>query len=650
MCGICGIFDAEGQGERWGVLARRMNAAIAHRGPEDEGFLETPHCILGHRRLKIIDLSPQGRQPMCNEDGTVWVSFNGEIYNYKQLRSQLVSRGHQFRTQTDTEVLVHLYEEMGEGFLSEINGMFAISLWDSRKKQLLIARDRLGKKPLYYLSDGTRFLFASELKAILADESVSREIDPEALSEYLSFGYVPSPRSIFQGIKKLPAASWVVVQRDSDGRSLRIDGPKRYWSVRFNPSPSLTENDCVHQIHELIQDSVQIRLQADVPLGAFLSGGLDSSTVVAAMAAAGDKPVETFSVGLDQSSFNELHFAEAVAKQFKTNHHVLHCTPNALEILPQLVHHYDEPFADASALPTFAISKLARERTTVILSGDGGDEVFAGYDRYGDGVRYLRRRSAAAGQAEQAFYSQISRAYPTSMRGWGWLNKRGLDPLNSYIADLWMLQPAQKKLLLTPDWNARIHGDPANLARSAASEMSDGNHLSDMQAIDFQMYLPDDILVKVDRASMAVALETRAPLLDYRLVEFMMTVPESLRFRGRVKKYLLKQAVRGVLPAEIIDRPKMGFGVPLRTWFRGETSNFLRETLLSKRARERGIFRPAELERLVEGHGTAGRDLSAGIWLTVFFELWCQHWIDSSHEPPRSSLKLDSALVPSVTC
>ena len=648
MCGICGIFDAEGQGERWGILARKMNSAIAHRGPEDEGFLDTPNCILGHRRLKIIDLSPLGRQPMCNEDGTVWVSFNGEIYNYKQLRSQLVSRGHQFRTQTDTEVMVHLYEEKGEGFLSEINGMFAISLWDSRRKRLLLARDRFGKKPLYYHSDGKRLLFGSELKAILADPTAPREIDHDALSEYLSFGYVACPRSIFKSIKKVPPASWISIERNSSGDQIRIDGPHSYWALRFRANHSLEENECVAQIRELISDSVRIRLQADVPLGAFLSGGLDSSTVVAAMAAAEDKPVETFSVGFDDSSFDELHYAEIIAKKFNTNHHVLHCTPNALEILPQLVHHYDEPFADSSALPTFAISKLARERTTVILSGDGGDEVFAGYERYAQGMQYRNRRRTPMGAAERGVYSQIAAAYPVNLRGWGWLNKRSLRPLDSYIADLWMIQPEQRRKLLMPKWNAGIHEDLGAVAHAAARETSDGNHLSDMQAIDVRLYLPDDILVKVDRASMAVALETRAPLLDYRLAEFMFTVPEELRFRGGVKKYLLKKAVRGVLPDEIIDRPKMGFGVPLRTWFRGETSNFLRDTLLSQRAQERGIFRRSELARLVDGHGNAGRDLSSGIWVTVFFELWCQHWLDRAPGDDHRDANMDPALAPAV--
>lgn len=647
MCGIAGIFEKSGRAERLLPLARSMNSAIAHRGPEDEGFVTFPECVLAHRRLKIIDLSPLGRQPMSNEDGTVWVSFNGEIYNYKDLRAELLRKGHQFKSQTDTEVLVHLYEEKGESFLQEINGMFAISLWDSRRKRLLLARDRFGKKPIYYHCDGERLLFGSELKAILADSSVRREIDPNALAQYLSFGYIPCPGTIFKSIHKIPPASWIGIHTNSNGDSITIDGPHAYWSIQFRADDRLTEKDSIERIRELIIDSVRIRLQADVPLGAFLSGGLDSSTVVAAMAKLCDKPVETFSVGFDDSSFDELHFAEMIAKQFGTHHHVLHCTPNALEILPQLVHHYDEPFADASALPTFAISRLARERTTVILSGDGGDELFAGYDRYTAGLGYWNRRRGNLGAAERAVYSQLARAYPVNLRGWGWVNKRSLAPLDSYIADLWMTQPAQVDKLLTPAWSTQIQNGVASLAREMARSSSDGTHLADMQAIDLRLYLPDDILVKVDRASMAVALETRAPLLDYRLAEFMMTVPERLRIRDGVKKYLLKSAMRGVLPDEVIDRPKMGFGVPLRAWFRGEMSNFLRETLLSRTTRERGIFQPAELERLVDGHGAAGRDLSSGIWITVFFELWCRHWLDES---PKATLQdqLQPSLVSSA--
>ncbi len=629
MCGICGIFDAEAQGVSHESLIRLMASTIAHRGPDDEGFYVSPYCVLGHRRLNIIDLSPLGRQPMTNEDGTVWVSFNGEIYNYRDLRADLIRRGHQFRSRTDTEVLVHLYEEKGESFLTELNGMFALSLWDDRRGKLLLARDRFGKKPLYYFSDGRRLLFASELKAILADPSIPRQIDPEALSAYLSLGYVPCPASIFKGIQKLPPASSMTVELDRTGRGLKIDGPHRYWTLRYKPDPQLTEMDCVGRIQDLIRDAVRVRLFSDVPLGAFLSGGLDSSTVVATMAEVSKESVETFSVGFDETSFDELRFAEIVAKRFHTNHHVIRCAPNVLEILPKLVYHYDEPFADSSAIPTFCISEVARQQTTVILSGDGGDEIFAGYTRYDEGMRLGGQQNSLSSILARGIYQFLADFYPAKARGWGILYKRSLTALDSYIADLCIYQPPHKQALLSPQWRALSNGQALKLCRNLADAVGGKEYLSRMQGMDQMLYLPDDILVKVDRASMAVALETRAPLLDYRLAEFMSTVPEYLRYHNGMKKYLLRQAVRAKLPAEIIDRPKMGFAVPLKQWFLGQAAELVRDVLLSKSSRERGIFSPQELKRLVDGHHR-GRDLSSQLWAAVFFESWCQKWLDHS--------------------
>jgi asparagine synthase (glutamine-hydrolysing) len=629
MCGICGIFDGEARGVSQEPLVRRMASMIAHRGPDEEGYHVTPYCVLGHRRLKIIDLSSRGRQPMANEDGTIWVSFNGEIYNYLDLRDGLVRRGHQFRSETDTEVLVHLYEEKGESLLNDLNGMFAFALWDAKRGRLLLARDRFGKKPLYYFIDGSRLLFASEVKGILADPSVPRQLDPEALSAYLSLGYVPCPACIFKGIQKLPPASWMTIELDSATHRLKTDGPHRYWTLRYQPDSRLTETECVSRIQDLIRDAVRVRLFSDVPLGAFLSGGLDSSTVVAAMAEVSETPVETFSAGFDEESFDELHFAEIIAKRFGTNHHVLHCSPNVLEILPKLVYHFDEPFADSSAIPTFCISEAARQETTVILSGDGGDEIFAGYTRYDDGRHLWRQQNTLPGTLARGIYRFLVDFYPVKARGWGILNKRSLPAIDSYIADLCIYQPPQKRALLAPEWRALPDVQASRLARDLADAVGGNEFLSKMQGMDQMLYLPDDILVKVDRASMAVGLETRAPLLDYRLAEFMSTVPENLRYRNGIKKYLLKQAVRAKLPAEIIDRPKMGFAVPLKHWFRGQAADLVRDVLLSKSARERGIFRPQELKRLVDGHHE-GRDLSSQLWAAVFFESWCQKWLDHS--------------------
>jgi asparagine synthase (glutamine-hydrolysing) len=515
--------------------------------------------------------------------------------------------------------------------------MFAFALWDARRGRLLLARDRFGKKPLYYFIDGCRVLFASELKGILADPSVSRQINPEAFSAYLSLGYVPCPACIFKGIQKLPPASWMTFELDPVTRWLRTDGPHRYWTLRYQPDSRLTEKDCVPRIQDLIRDAVRVRLYSDVPLGAFLSGGLDSSTVVAAMAEVSETPVETFSAGFDEESFDELHFAAIVANHFGTNHHVLHCSPNILEILPKLVSHFDEPFADSSAIPTYCISEAARQQTTVMLSGDGGDEIFAGYTRYDDGMLLWRQQKTLTGALARGVCRFLVDFYPVKARGWGILNKRSLPAFDSYIADLCIFQPPQKQALLAYEWRALSDGQAFRLGHDLADAMGGDEFLSRMQGMDQMLYLPDDILVKVDRASMAVGLETRAPLLDYRLAEFMSTVPENLRYHNGIKKYLLKQVVRSKLPAEIIDRPKMGFAAPLKHWFRGEAADLVCDVLLSKSARERGIFRPEELKRLVDGHHE-GRDLSSQLWAAVFFESWCQKWLDHSVTAAAASM------------
>lgn len=627
MCGICGIFDSE-QNPSNVELVRRMADSIAHRGPDDGGFYQSPHCILGHRRLRIIDLSPLGRQPMTNEDGSLWISFNGEIYNYLELRSELIRGGHTFRSQSDTEVLLHLYEEEGDKFLSRLNGMFAIALWDERKQRLLLARDRFGKKPIYYYSDGRRLLFGSELKALLVDSAVPRELDAEAISSYLSLGYIPSPGTVFRGLHKLPPASYMSVERDQAG-GIRLRGPQRYWDLRYNPDPRLTEEECATRIREILRDAVRIRMFSDVPLGAFLSGGIDSSCVVAMMAELSEQPVETFSIGFDEEAFDELRFAEVVAKKFETNHHIFRCKPDVLEVLPVLVHHYDEPFADASAIPMYYVSKIARQLVTVALSGDGGDETFAGYTRYDNGMRRWQLGQVLPDTFVRGVFRVLTDLYPVGSRGWGILHRNSLPPLESYMADVSQFQPRESDAILGRAANG-WHGDwdVFALARRLAAEAGSGEFLTQMQYIDQMLYLPDDILVKVDRASMAVSLEARAPLLDYRLAEFMATVPAEMRYRNRSKKYLLKKALTGVLPDEILHRKKMGFGVPLKEWFRKDAAGFARDVLLGRETRDRGIFDIREVELTLDRHAQGRRDFSAKLWTLVFFELWCRHWLD----------------------
>ncbi len=626
MCGICGIFDAEGQGEAHTALVRRMSDSLAHRGPDNDGFLTDPLCLLGHRRLRIIDLSPLGHQPMCNEDESLWLCFNGEIYNYLELRPELVRRGHRFRSSSDTEVMLHLYEDEGEDFLTQLNGMFALALWDRRRQRLLLARDRFGKKPLYYWSDGRRLLFGSELKALLEDSSVPRDLDPESVAHYITLGYIPCPATIFRGVHKLPPASYLVVDRDGAGQ-LRVRGPQRYWSLAYRPNPSLTETECTARIREILRDSVRIRMFSEVPLGAFLSGGLDSSTVVAAMAQVSSRPVETFSIGFDEESFDEMSFADRVARKFGANHHTFRCTPDALEVLPTLVHHFDEPFADSSAIPTYYVSKIARQHVTVALSGDGGDEIFAGYTRYDNAMQRLEWTRFFPEPLVRTVFRAATQLYPLGFRGWGILNRNSLAPFDSFLAEVSLFQRRERDAVLAAPFRPS-NGDIFSMGRALARQAGSEDLLSQIQFVDQMLYLPDDILVKVDRASMAVALETRAPLLDYRLAEFLATVPAELRYRNKTKKYLLKQAMRGILPAEILDRGKMGFGVPLKHWFRKEAAGFARDVLLSRESRERGLLNPRELELNLDRHAAGRRDFSAKLWSLVFFELWCRKWLD----------------------
>lgn len=627
MCGICGIFDAAGGGESQLPLVRRMSDTLSHRGPDNDGFYSDSFCVLGHRRLKIIDLSPLGRQPMTNEDESIWISFNGEIYNYLELRPSLLQSGHKFRSQSDTEVMLHLYEEEGEEFLKKLNGMFALALWDKKQKRLLLARDRFGKKPIYYWSDGRRLLFGSELKALLSDPAVPREINHEAISLYLSFGYIPCPFTIFKNVYKLPPASYLAAEPGGN-QNVRLSGPTPYWKLQYKPNPRLTEEDCTAQILDLIRDAVRVRMYSDVPLGAFLSGGLDSSTVVGAMAQASERPVETFSIGFDEESFDEAPYAEIVAKRFATNHHTFRCRPDALEVLPVLAHHFDEPFADSSMIPTYYVSKIAREHVTVALSGDGGDEIFAGYTRYDNAMRRERWTRALPDTLLRSAFRTAAWIYPRRMRGWGILSRNSQNPFESFVTEVSTFHPREQQAMLAPAYRGAANGDALHRSREIAAQAGADDLLSRIQYVDQMLYLPDDILVKVDRASMAVSLETRAPLLDYRLAEFLATVPARLRYKDGVKKYLLKKSVQGLLPDSIIHRSKMGFGVPLKHWFRKEAADFARETLLSQKARERGFFSVPEIEWALKNHATSGRDFSSRLWALLFFEAWCQKWLD----------------------
>src|SRR3989454_495617 len=592
MCGIAGIMSFDEQPVSIEEL-QGMCAAISHRGPDDEGFYLDKGVGLGMRRLSIIDLQT-GAQPVHNEDGAVWVVFNGEIYNFRDLRRKLEQRGHVFSTATDTEVIVHLYEEYGQHCVEHLRGMFAFALWDDRLKLLLLARDRLGIKPLYYAEVGGRLLFASELKAILQAPEVQRSVNWRAVSRLFTGLTTPPAESIIEGVRKLEPGHLLIA---SPGKDPQIE---RYWEVRFEPDYSRSEEDYAEELRERLEESVALHLVSDVPLGAFLSGGIDSSSVVATMARLTSSPVKTFSIGFTDEDYNELHYARQVANRFGTDHHELILEPNVVDILEDLAWHLDEPFGDPSAIPTFMVSKLAADYVTVVLSGDGGDELFAGYDKYL--VEGRERRFRFVPPRIRRLLDTLSRLMPEGMRGRNLLRHFSLPESERCLDAVTLFRLEDKHKLFRKEAFERLsHYDPFRLEAEELTH-GDGHWLTRLQSLDQKRYLPLDILTKVDRMSMAHSIESRVPLLDHKLVEFAATIPPELRLRNRTTKYLFKCALRGILPDEIIDRPKHGFGIPLGRWFRGQLGAFVRELLLSETSRRRGIFNTAYIEQLVHQH------------------------------------------------
>lgn len=619
MCGIAGMLSF---GDKPVTLeeVRRMCDAIAHRGPDDEGFYIAPGVGLGMRRLSIIDLAT-GRQPVRNEDGSIQVVFNGEIYNFHDLRSDLERRGHSFYTATDTETIVHLYEEYGARCVEKLRGMFGFALWDARKQTLLLARDRLGVKPLYYAEAGGRLVFASELKSILQLPEVERNLDWKSVNYLFTFMCTSRSDSIIEGVHKLPPGHVLIA---AAGKKPVVE---RYWDVRFEPDYGRSEEYFVERLRELLQESVRLRMVSDVPLGAFLSGGIDSSAVVAHMARVGGGPLKTFSIGFKEAAYNELAHARAVAKKFGAEHHELVIEPNVLDILDDLVWNMDEPFGDPSCIPTYMVSKLAARHVKVVLSGDGGDELFGGYDKYvveGNDRRYrvpfLLRK----------VFGATARLMPEGMRGRNLLYHFSLAGAERYLDSVILFTDEERSKLFLPEAIAAT--DPYEPWREEldAISRSNGNWLSALQYMDLMGYLPNDILTKVDRMSMAHSIEARDPLLDHKLVEFAATVPPELKLRGGVTKYIFKQALRGLLPDEIIDRPKQGFAVPLGQWFRGQLHSFVHDLLLSNRSRERGIFNLDFIDNFLKQH-QRGRIADLEIWTLISFELWCRTFLDGGN-------------------
>jgi asparagine synthase (glutamine-hydrolysing) len=624
MCGIAGLIRWNGQPVVEDDI-RAMCRLMVHRGPDHEGIYVNDGVALGMRRLSIIDLEG-GQQPVFNEDRTICVVFNGEIYNYQELARQLVRGGHTFRSHSDTETIVHLYEEYGARCVDHLRGMFAFAVWDARHKRLLLARDRLGIKPLYYAETEGTLAFASELKPILALPEVDRAVNWRALGHLFAFLATPASQSIINGVRKLEPGQLAIAER---GSSLRIE---RYWDVEFEPDDASSEGELVEQLREVLADAVAAHEISDVPVGAFLSGGIDSSAVVSMMAARQPgRQIKTFSIGFAEDGYDELVHARKVAQAFGTDHHELVLRPDVVSIVEELAWYLDEPFGDTSAIPTYMVSKLASEHVKVVLTGDGGDELFAGYDKYV--VERHEREYDRVPAALRGFAGVIGDVMPEGMKGRRFLRHLALDGAKRYLdASTLFRSDEMEHLFQTSAYEEVSCFDPWSERLMYLENAYDW--VSAAQYCDLHTYLPLDILTKVDRMTMAHSIEARPPLLDHRVVEFAARIPSHLRLRDDTTKYLLKQAMRGILPGEIIDRRKQGFAVPLARWFRGELLGFARDILLSDTCRQRGFFDVAYIERLLRLN-QRGRDLDLHLWTILSFEMWCRRFLDAPLEAPK---------------
>jgi asparagine synthase (glutamine-hydrolysing) len=631
MCGITGIFDTRGRRDIPRPTLVAMNDAIAHRGPDDDGFHFEPGVGLGHRRLSIIDLSG-GHQPLFNEDNTVAVVFNGEIYNFQELVVELQARGHTFRTRSDTEVIVHAWEEWGEACVTRFRGMFAFGLWDRNRETLFLARDRLGVKPMYYtvLPDGM-LLFGSELKALLVHRDVTRAIDPETVEEYFALGYVPEPRTIFRNAYKLPPAHTLAVRRGQP-----IPASREYWDVSFEKSASVpSDEEACEELVARLKESVRLRMISEVPLGAFLSGGVDSSAVVAMMAGLSPTPVNTCSIGFKEAKFDESEYAQQVADRYHTAHRREIVASDDFDLIDTLARLYDEPYADSSAIPTYRVCQLARKNVTVALSGDGGDESFGGYRRYRFHLMEEKLRSTFPLGVRRPVFGALGRAYPKAdwaprvLRAKSTFEALGRDSVEAYFHTMSLLRQPLRRQLYSPALRRELAGyDAIEVMRHHAERAPTDDPLAQIQYIDLKTYLVGDINTKVDRASMAHSLEVREPLMDHPLVEWLATLPPSLKIRGGEQKYLLKKAMEPYLPSEIMYRPKMGFSIPLAEWFRGPLAGRVRSSLLGSRLADTGWFDRGMLSRMVEQHQSGVRDHSTPIWSILMFEAFLKNVVD----------------------
>jgi asparagine synthase (glutamine-hydrolysing) len=620
VCGIAGIIHRDRNRSVNLEELKRMCGSLIHRGPDDEGFFVKGNVGLGMRRLKVIDLVT-GHQPISNEDGSIWIVFNGEIYNYPELRRQLEQKGHSFSTNTDTEAIVHAYEEYGENCVAKLNGMFAFAIWDGRTEKLLLARDRIGVKPLYYFIDDQFLVFGSELKAILECRHVPRTVDREALDAFLTFEYVPAPLSIFSKVKKLPAGHVLTLERGEMST-------RQYWDLRFCKLKA-DERELSEALYDLLKDAVRIRLISDVPLGAFLSGGIDSSSLVALMSELMDRPVKTFSIGFDDPSYNELEHARTVAKHFATDHHELTIQPDVVNLVSDLIRHLDEPLADVSIFPTYLVSKLARDHVTVVLSGDGGDELFGGYEWYVAEkiARYYRYLPEAV---KRHWIPSLIGFVPPSRKKKGPINKLKRFVEGSALPETlrhfrWssFLTEASKQDLYTEELRQSVnHGDTCSRFTDYFDINGDADATWQEQFADVKTYLADDILVKVDRMSMANSLEARTPYLDYRVAEFAAALPTGMKLKGLQTKYLLKRCMSAKLPPSILNRKKEGFSIPMKNWLQHELRPMMEDVLSPRRLNQEGLFNSAYIEKLKADHLKGTANNSHQLWSLMVFEIW----------------------------
>jgi asparagine synthase (glutamine-hydrolysing) len=630
MCGIVGIFDTRGRRDISRDLVTRMNESQHHRGPDEYGLHVEPGIGLGHRRLSIIDVS-MGQQPLWNEDESIAVIYNGEIYNYQSLIPELTALGHTFRTRSDTEVIVHAWEAWGEACVARFRGMFAFALYDRNRSTLFLARDRLGVKPLHYalLPDGT-FIFGSELKSLRSYPNFPVAIDPYAVEEYFAFGYIPEPRTIFEGARKLPPAHTLTITRGAPHAEAKM-----YWDPRFTVDASISVTDAFGELIRRLDESVRLRLISEVPLGAFLSGGVDSSAVVASMAQSSMEAINTCSIAFSDPAYDESRFARMVAERYRTRHFVDKVDSDDFDLIDELAQVYDEPYADSSAIPTYRVCQLARKHVTVALSGDGGDESFGGYRRYRLHLAEERMRRVMPLALRRPVFSFLGQVYPKAdwapryLRAKTTFESLGRRSVEAYFHTMSIFRDDMRSRLFSDGFKAKLAGYNAiEVFRRHAAMAQTDDPLALIQYLDLKTYLIGDINTKVDRASMAHSLEVREPLMDHPLVEWLCTLPSSLKMRGGEAKWLLKKAMEPRLPRDVLYRDKMGFAVPLARWFRGPLRGRICEALQGERLRATGMFSAAYLRQLVDAHQSGTRDHSAPIWTLVMFDAFLRNVVD----------------------